>query len=69
VKVPNVRDLLFSDKKTHLLTLIVRPSNTFSMMIDMNEVLSGDLRSDESFAPGLTPPKIISDPNEKKPAG
>jgi calnexin len=56
---------LFGDGKTHLFTLIVRPDNTYSMLIDQAEVNSGSLLTD--FTPAINPPKEIVDPSDKKP--
>ncbi|XP_064608044.1 calnexin-like [Liolophura sinensis] len=58
-------DAYFSDKKTHLFTLIVNPDNTFEVYIDQNLVNSGSLLEDVS--PPVNPPKEIQDVNDKKP--
>jgi calnexin len=55
-----------SDKITHLYTLIVRPDNSFEILIDAESVRQGDLLKD--FAPSVNPPKEIDDPTDVKPA-
>lgn len=54
-----------SDKLTHLYTLIVRPDNTFEILIDAESVKQGNLLED--FSPSVNPPKEIDDPTDKKP--
>ncbi|KAM9331435.1 calmegin [Gastrophryne carolinensis] len=56
----------FTDKKTHLYTLILKPDNTFEMLIDQTVVGQGSLLED--VIPPLVPPKEIDDPKDKKPA-
>uniref|UniRef100_A0A1B6CLW3 Calreticulin n=1 Tax=Clastoptera arizonana TaxID=38151 RepID=A0A1B6CLW3_9HEMI len=51
------------DVFTHLYTLIVKPDNTYEVLIDNEKVESGDLETDWSFLP----PKKIKDPSAKKP--
>ncbi|CAD6240478.1 GSCOCT00008807001.2-RA-CDS [Cotesia congregata] len=51
------------DVYTHLYTLIVKPDNTYEVLIDNEKVESGELEADWDFLP----PKKIKDPNEKKP--
>ncbi|XP_065211819.1 calreticulin [Planococcus citri] len=51
------------DVFTHLYTLILRPDNTYEVLIDNEKVESGDLESDWEFLP----PKKIKDPAAKKP--
>ncbi|KAL5011596.1 hypothetical protein ScPMuIL_010147 [Solemya velum] len=58
-------DSNFSDKKTHLYTLIVNPDNTFEILIDNAIVNKGSLLSD--VTPDVNPPKEIADPNDSKP--
>jgi calnexin len=60
-------DAFFNDGKTHLFTLVVRPDNTFQMMIDTTEVNSGSLLTDMS--PAIVPDKEMLDPNDVKPEG
>ncbi|CAH2301045.1 calmegin isoform X2 [Pelobates cultripes] len=55
----------FNDKKTHLYTLVVKPDNTFEMLIDQTVVSQGSLLED--VIPPLNPPKEIDDPKDKKP--
>jgi calnexin len=56
----------FSDKKTHLYTLVVKPENTFEIYVDQVQVNYGSLLEDMS--PSVNPEKEITDPNDKKPA-
>jgi calnexin len=55
-----------SDKLTHLYTLIVRPNNSFEILIDAESVKKGDLLQD--FLPPVIPPREIDDPTDTKPA-
>jgi calnexin len=64
-KKSELLDSYFNDGKTHLYTLVVRPDNTFKMMIDLKSVNSGSLLVD--FEPAINPPKEIVDPEDKKP--
>jgi calnexin len=59
-------DSYFSDKKTHLYTLVVNSDNSFQVYVDHTLVNSGSLLSDVS--PPVNPPKEIADPDDKKPA-
>jgi calreticulin len=52
------------DTKTHLYTLIVKPDQTFQVLVDDKEVRSGSLPADWDFLP----PKEIKDPAVSKPA-
>uniref|UniRef100_A0A0N4UL59 Calreticulin family protein n=1 Tax=Dracunculus medinensis TaxID=318479 RepID=A0A0N4UL59_DRAME len=56
----------FDDRKTHLYTLIVRPDETFSVLVDNSQIMSGNLLTD--LEPSVTPPKMIDDETDKKPA-
>ncbi|CAL1545287.1 unnamed protein product [Lymnaea stagnalis] len=56
----------FTDRKTHLYTLIVNPDNTYEVKVDNGLVASGDLLN--NFSPPVNPPKEIEDPFDKKPA-
>ncbi|XP_073967503.1 calmegin-like, partial [Choristoneura fumiferana] len=56
---------IYKDKEPHLYTLIVRPDNTFTILIDNKEVNEGSLLDD--FTPPVNPPEEIDDPNDKKP--
>ncbi|KAL2732820.1 calreticulin-like [Vespula maculifrons] len=51
------------DVYTHLYTLIVEPNNTYKVLIDNEEVESGELEADWDFLP----PKKIKDPSQSKP--
>lgn len=51
------------DVLTHLYTLIVKPDNTYEVLIDNEKVESGELEADWNFLP----PKKIKDPEAKKP--
>jgi len=53
-----------SDELTHLYTLIIRPDQTYSVLIDNEEKESGSLTEDWDFLP----PKEINDPAAKKPS-
>lgn len=55
----------FTDKKTHLYTLVVMPDNSFEVYVDQDMVNSGNLLED--VTPAVNPEKEIVDPNEKKP--
>ncbi|KAI8930258.1 Calreticulin family-domain-containing protein [Entophlyctis helioformis] len=55
-----------ADKKTNLYTLIVRPDQTFEILINFEQVSSGSLL--ESFNPPVNPPAEIDDPEDSKPA-
>ncbi|KAI1617345.1 calnexin [Exophiala viscosa] len=54
-----------NDKLTHLYTLIVKPDQTFEMLIDNNSLKNGSLLED--FAPSINPAKEIDDEDDKKP--
>jgi len=56
---------IYSDGKSHLYTLLVKPDNTFKMFIDLNEVNSGSLLID--LNPSIVPPKEIVDSADQKP--
>jgi len=71
-----------SDEMTHLYTLVVKPDNTYEVMIDLKEVASGSLYDDWDFLkpkeikdPAISKPsdwvdeKKIDDPEDKKPDG
>jgi calreticulin len=53
-----------TDSLTHVYTLIVRPDQTYSVLIDNVEKQSGKLVEDWDFLP----PKTIKDPNLSKPS-
>ncbi|KAH7415353.1 hypothetical protein KP509_14G039100 [Ceratopteris richardii] len=52
-----------TDQLTHVYTLIIRPDNTYSVLIDNIEKRSGSLYKDWK----MLPPEKIKDPNVKKP--
>ncbi|KAK4475776.1 hypothetical protein MN116_001034 [Schistosoma mekongi] len=51
------------DQKTHLYTLIVRPDNSYEVLVDDEKVESGSLKDDWDM---LAPKKVV-DPNDKNP--
>lgn len=51
------------DVYTHAYTLIIKPDNTYEVQIDGEKVEGGDLEADWE----LLPPKMIKDPEAKKP--
>jgi len=53
-----------SDEWTHLYTLVVKPDNTYTVLIDSKEVQSGSLKEDFD----ILPPRQIKDPKAKKPS-
>lgn len=53
------------DVYNHLYTLIVRPNNTFSILIDNAEIINGSLFF--NFEPPLLEQREIDDPNDQKP--
>jgi calnexin len=55
-----------TDKNNHLYTLIVRPDNSFEILIDAESVKQGSLLTD--FVPSVNPPKEIDDPTDSKPS-
>ncbi|XP_053110879.1 calmegin isoform X5 [Hemicordylus capensis] len=56
---------IYSDRKTHLYTLVLKPDDTFEMLIDQAVVSKGSLLED--VVPPVNPPKEIEDPDDKKP--
>ncbi|KAJ3240825.1 hypothetical protein HDU81_002678 [Chytriomyces hyalinus] len=54
------------DKKSNVYTLVVRPDNSFEMLINDESVKKGSLLTD--FVPPVNPPKMIDDPKDVKPA-
>lgn len=54
-----------ADEMTHLYTLIVDTDNSFRVLVDRKEVMSGSLLRD--FNPSVSPPKEIGDPSDVKP--
>lgn len=55
----------FTDKKTHLYTLVTRTDNSFEIYVDQSLVKSGNLLTD--FEPAVNPPAEVDDPEDKKP--
>ncbi|XP_056625856.1 calnexin isoform X2 [Triplophysa dalaica] len=55
----------YTDKKTHLYTLVLNPDNTFEILIDQAVVNSGNLLND--MTPPINPPAEIEDPDDHKP--
>ena len=52
-----------TDEFTHVYTLVVHPDNTYEVLLDLEEVASGELEEDWEFLP----PKEIHDPKATKP--
>ncbi|XP_049428786.1 calmegin isoform X3 [Epinephelus fuscoguttatus] len=55
----------YTDKKTHLYTLVLNPDNSYEMFIDQSSVSRGSLLHD--VVPPVNPPKEIDDPTDSKP--
>ncbi|XP_018593485.2 calmegin [Scleropages formosus] len=55
----------YTDRKTHLFTLVLSPDNSYEVFIDQSSVSKGSLLSD--VVPPVNPPKEIDDPNDEKP--
>ncbi|XP_037546012.1 calmegin [Nematolebias whitei] len=55
----------YTDKKTHLYTLVLNPDNSYEMFIDQSSVSRGNLLHD--VVPPVNPPKEIDDPKDAKP--
>jgi calnexin len=53
-------------KTSHLYTLVVKPDQSFQILIDGESVKNGTLHED--FSPAINPPKEIDDAKDKKPA-
>lgn len=58
-------DKYFTDKKTHVYSLIINPDNKFEILVDGKVINSGSMLED--FSPPVNPPKEIDDLNDKKP--
>lgn len=56
---------IFEDGKTHLFTLVVQPDSTYQISVDRKVLSSGSLLKD--MEPPVNPPKMIDDPEDKKP--
>nr|XP_057934934.1 calmegin [Doryrhamphus excisus] len=55
----------YTDRKTHLYTLVLKPDNSYEIFIDQSSVNRGSLLHD--VVPPVNPPKEIDDPNDSKP--
>uniref|UniRef100_A0A8C2HF08 Calnexin n=1 Tax=Cyprinus carpio TaxID=7962 RepID=A0A8C2HF08_CYPCA len=55
----------YTDKKTHLYTLVLNPDNSFEILIDQTVVNSGNLLND--MTPPVNPAAEIEDPDDHKP--
>jgi len=53
-----------TDEFTHLYTLVIKPDNTYEVLIDEKSVAKGSIKEDFD----MLPPKEIKDPNSKKPS-
>jgi len=66
--IPNIQTLIYMDKKSHLVTLILEPNNNFQIQVDENQVAAGKLGSVDDFSERtLIPQKTIDDPDDSKP--
>ena len=57
---------MFTDGKSHLITLILESDGTFEILVDQNTVNSGSIHAD--MTPSINPAAEIDDPEDKKPA-
>uniref|UniRef100_A0A665UGL4 Calnexin n=1 Tax=Echeneis naucrates TaxID=173247 RepID=A0A665UGL4_ECHNA len=57
--------MYYTDKKTHLYTLVLNPDNSFEVLVDQTVVNSGNLLTD--MTPPVNPPAEIEDPEDQKP--
>lgn len=55
----------YTDKKTHLYTLVLNPDNSFEILVDQTVVNSGNLLTD--MTPPVNPAAEIEDPDDHKP--
>ncbi|XP_036982071.2 calmegin [Artibeus jamaicensis] len=55
----------FTDRKTHLYTLVMNPDDTFEMLVDQTVVNRGSLLED--VVPPVNPPSEIEDLSDEKP--
>ncbi|XP_012687356.2 calnexin isoform X2 [Clupea harengus] len=55
----------YTDKKTHLYTLVLNPDNTYEILIDQTVVNSGSLLTD--VTPAVNPAAEVEDPDDHKP--
>uniref|UniRef100_A0A9J7YD45 Calmegin n=1 Tax=Cyprinus carpio carpio TaxID=630221 RepID=A0A9J7YD45_CYPCA len=56
---------IYTDKKTHLYTLVLNPDNSYEIFIDQSSVSRGSLLTD--VVPPVNPPKEVDDPKDSKP--
>ena len=54
-----------TDDNTHLYTLIIRPDNTFDVMVDMESKRSGSLL--DELEPPINPEEMVDDQDDFKP--
>lgn len=57
--------LVEQDKMTHVYTAVLKPDNTYQILIDGQVKKSGSIFQD--FEPEINPPKEIDDPDDEKP--
>ncbi|XP_061090670.1 calnexin isoform X2 [Conger conger] len=55
----------YTDKKTHLYTLVLNPDNSFEILVDQTVINSGNLLTD--VTPPVNPTAEIEDPDDHKP--
>ncbi|XP_035264936.1 calnexin isoform X1 [Anguilla anguilla] len=55
----------YTDKKTHLYTLVLNPDNSFEILVDQTVINSGNLLTD--VTPPVNPAAEIEDPDDHKP--
>jgi len=55
-----------SDQTTHLYGLVIKPDNSFDILIDGEVKKTGNLLT--SMEPAVNPPKVIDDPADSKPS-
>jgi len=56
---------IFSDGKSHLVTLVLDYDGSFEMLVDQSNVNSGNIM--ENMTPSINPPAEIDDPSDSKP--
>eukprot|EP00898_Chlorokybus_atmophyticus_P003345 jgi/Chlat1/4010/Chrsp26S04079 len=54
-----------TDSLSHVYTAVIRPDNTYEVLVDGESRSSGSLLTD--FDPPVNPPKMMDDPEDKKP--
>ncbi|KAK9811492.1 hypothetical protein WJX72_004772 [[Myrmecia] bisecta] len=57
--------LVETDKLSHVYTVVLKPDNTYAVLIDGVEKKAGSILED--FEPAINPPEEIDDPEDKKP--